>query len=422
MRFRIWHICIAVLLSGLVVMARTPPVVLAIEIPATTDQAQAADRAQKAATANTVGITGVVQSNSSPNSPDVRPVIAHALNGITTNSETELGHPITIVIPGLRAWAKGHDPRTLRVYLAGNMLPMEEPTLVSIDQEYANFLLSPHTSDAQDRAKWFGILEEARRQYRGSIPISAGPMNELQPFESHEFIRLRVYPSYTGWVVAALGCLLIALIFLGHNSSLLRDGSSRSSPYSLGQMQMAWWFYLVVAAYIYLWLITGQVNMLTPSVLALIGISAGTGLAAIFVDQQKGAAGANQRTQFIVQQTALQSRIAELERANPAAGTALDVELQAKKAELAQVSASLAALPPVPPAPTSKGLIDILRDGNGISFHRFQIVVWTIVFGIIFVRAVLKDLTMPDFDSSLLGLMGLSSGTYIGFKFPEPPK
>jgi hypothetical protein len=26
---------------------------------------------------------------------------------------------------------------------------------------------------------------------------------------------------------------------------------------------------------------------------------------------------------------------------------------------------------------------------------------------------------MPEFDTTLLGLMGISSGTYIGFKFPE---
>jgi hypothetical protein len=47
---------------------------------------------------------------------------------------------------------------------------------------------------------------------------------------------------------------------------------------------------------------------------------------------------------------------------------------------------------------------------------------WTLVLGIIFVRSVYRELTMPDFDTSLLGLMGLSSGTYIGFKFPEKPK
>jgi hypothetical protein len=92
------------------------------------------------------------------------------------------------------------------------------------------------------------------------------------------------------------------------------------------------------------------------------------------------------------------------------------------KSRLAEVNASIAALPTVAGPAISAGLIDLLRDGDGISFHRFQIVVWTIVLGIIFVRAVAIDLTMPEFDTTLLGLMGLSSGTYIGFKFPEKPK
>jgi len=51
--------------------------------------------------------------------------------------------------------------------------------------------------------------------------------------------------------------------------------------------------------------------------------------------------------------------------------------------------------------------------------HRFQIVVWTLVFTVIFVARVFVHLAMPDFDSQLLALMGISSGTYIGFKFPE---
>ena len=64
-------------------------------------------------------------------------------------------------------------------------------------------------------------------------------------------------------------------------------------------------------------------------------------------------------------------------------------------------------------------LRDILSDGSGYSFHRFQIFAWTIVLGIIFVSSVYNGLTMPEFSPTLLGLMGLSAGTYIGFKFPE---
>ena len=60
-----------------------------------------------------------------------------------------------------------------------------------------------------------------------------------------------------------------------------------------------------------------------------------------------------------------------------------------------------------------------MKDGEGLSFHRFQIAVWTVVLGLVFIKSAFLDLVMPEFDTTLLGLMGISSGTYIGFKFPE---
>jgi len=64
-------------------------------------------------------------------------------------------------------------------------------------------------------------------------------------------------------------------------------------------------------------------------------------------------------------------------------------------------------------------MYDLLADQNVISFHRFQIFVWTIVLGIIFTYKVYNELSMPDFSSTLLGLLGISAGTYLGFKLPE---
>jgi hypothetical protein len=46
-------------------------------------------------------------------------------------------------------------------------------------------------------------------------------------------------------------------------------------------------------------------------------------------------------------------------------------------------------------------------------------VVWTVVLVIVFLVAVGNSVLMPVFDNTLLGLMGISSGTYLGFKFPE---
>ena len=64
-------------------------------------------------------------------------------------------------------------------------------------------------------------------------------------------------------------------------------------------------------------------------------------------------------------------------------------------------------------------LLDILFDENGVSFHRLQVVIWTLVMTLIFVVSVYTHLDMPDFDTKLLALMGISNGIYIGFKLPE---
>jgi hypothetical protein len=70
--------------------------------------------------------------------------------------------------------------------------------------------------------------------------------------------------------------------------------------------------------------------------------------------------------------------------------------------------------------PESAGpFMDLLSDANGVTFHRFQIAVWTIVLGLIFIYSVWNSLTMPKFSETLLALMGISAGTYLGFKIPE---
>jgi len=62
---------------------------------------------------------------------------------------------------------------------------------------------------------------------------------------------------------------------------------------------------------------------------------------------------------------------------------------------------------------------DILYENESASFHRIQMFVWTLVLGVIFVYSVWKNLSMPDFSSTLLALQGLSAGTYLGFKLPD---
>ncbi len=353
------------------------------------------------------------------------------------NSWVESGSILTVPICGLGAWTKSktdnkpNDPLDLRLILADRMLAGKGsvPVLVNVSEEYLNFELDLENADQNEKEVWIDVLNAARHAEGGRILVSVGVAGKYQPFTSHQYVTLNVYPWYTPWVLALLGVLLLVLLWLAWKSNLLRDTTTgkptapAESPYSLGRVQMACWFFLVVAAYLYIWMVIGGKNSLNGSILGLIGISAGTGLASVFVDQQKYADLGAQRATLESEKAALTARIAELQAANPTAGTPQYAELQAKQARLFEVNGSIAKLPPPPQPAISMGFTkDILRDGDGISFHRFQIAVWTLVLALVFIRGVYTQLTMPIFEPTLLGLMGLSSGTYVGFKFPETPK
>jgi hypothetical protein len=47
---------------------------------------------------------------------------------------------------------------------------------------------------------------------------------------------------------------------------------------------------------------------------------------------------------------------------------------------------------------------------------------WTMLLGFIFVAKVLDDRTMPEFSPMTLALLGISAGTYLGFKIPGAGK
>ena len=67
----------------------------------------------------------------------------------------------------------------------------------------------------------------------------------------------------------------------------------------------------------------------------------------------------------------------------------------------------------------SNWLLDLLSDENGPTIHRFQMLAWTLVLSVVFINGVLSEYAMPVFSNELLGLMGISSGVYVGFKMKE---
>jgi hypothetical protein len=165
------------------------------------------------------------------------------------------------------------------------------------------------------------------------------------------------------------------------------------------------------------------------------GIGAGTALGAAMVDANKQQSSDSdlhtlkpKEAQLEASITDLQTRIADA-NVKLAAGddetlktslAAWQVEVATKQEELQQVKSQLEDAVSQQEKPVSGGLIlDFLSDANGVTFHRFQIIVWTVVLGLVFLYSVWTSLSMPQFSDTLLALMGISAGTYIGFKIPE---
>jgi hypothetical protein len=58
-------------------------------------------------------------------------------------------------------------------------------------------------------------------------------------------------------------------------------------------------------------------------------------------------------------------------------------------------------------------------DGIEAAARSHQVLVWTALLGWAFVQCVASSVAMPEFPESLLLLMGISNGTYLGLKVPE---
>jgi hypothetical protein len=255
-------------------------------------------------------------------------------------------------------------------------------------------------------------------------------------------INLRVYHPY--WAAFSLIGLLLTLglfVWLAKNTGVIRDTNppqvpTTTRPYSLSRTQAAFWFFLVIGSFIFLYLITGDYNTITNQALILMGIGTGTALGAAMIDASKTDTANDQLSQLNPKQAQLRAELVPFDAkvteltGSATADTATDADKQALAAATAQRDAKKAELDEVVKKiddassglskPTSDGFgRDLLTDVNGINFHRFQMLVWTIVLGILFCVGVYANLAMPDFSATLLALMGISAGTYLGFKIPE---
>ena len=350
----------------------------------------------------------------------------------------ELDNIIDVGVEHLSEWAEKNDAAKVIPYINGRAIRGNYPEELHISKGHLLFHLriTPENKDV-----WVDLLGEPV-SVRRPVTFNVG-LEHQAPFASvydqSNPVQLTVIsPFYGAVALIVILVTLILFLWLARTTNIIRypgptpiGGQLR--PYNLGRAQMAFWFFLIYASYLAIWLITSDLDTITPSLLALMGISAGTALSEAVIDAGKDTAKANQLRDLTAERQALEESISEIQpqvdSINAAAITSatdranrdgLNKQIQEIRTRLAQIDPQIRALTPQASASVSGGFLnDILSDSSGYSFHRFQIFAWTIVLGIIFVSSVYNNLTMPEFSQTLLGLMGISAGTYIGFKFPE---
>ena len=271
------------------------------------------------------------------------------------------------------------------------------------------------------------------------VKVSVGLENEFALKTSSNDNNFYFIRIHKGWFIAC--AFLIALylgmvVHLAKSKGLLRDRTinlsaigvdniSYKTTYSLARFQMAFWFTLTIISFFFIWLITDAYDIITTTILTLIGISAATSLSAAVIDDNKNTEILNQTIELKNERMRLEREITDLNEfvtSNPAAPDLADRKslIKIKSARVIEISPLINKNVSILTPQQSDGFFnDILKDVNGVSFHRLQMLVWTFVLGLIFLYSVWKRLSMPEFSATLLALQGITAGTYLGFKFPE---
>ncbi len=377
-------------------------------------------------------------SKSSADTSD--PVVVGATGSVA------LHHNIEVMVTGLKEWLETdpakNDPSKIVLYLNGlplkGVAPLldrtfpippkavlsgtQRPEAAGHTTRLGFYLERVSTETDNNLATWNSLL--SRPSFADIVHpsskarIALGYNTRFFPLESDVQVPVQKISPVGSWFVIILTIGIIwAITTLARQSNLLRDSGQPPEPgekitFSLARSQMAFWFVLVVTSFVFIWITTGALDTLTPSVLGLIGISAATGFAGMVVDKSKRQSAMDQ---IAVLRTKKQNLLKADKEADLQAGDPRKDQIDSWNLEIQTLQAQLKSTP-------SQGFVlDILSDGDGVSLYRLQNAVWTIVAGAIFIASVYNSLSMPEFSETLLGLMAISGGTYVGFKIPSKP-
>lgn len=287
--------------------------------------------------------------------------------------------------------------KTYRLWIDGICFPNMEPLFINESEPGIIFHLERDTAANSPWQLLYTNPSYWHFYHPANVTLGTKTMEYKSPDQHTIYLYTSTY--WVPWVFYPLFIILLILL-VRYGKALLKDTSLYTSngvtigytpnqptnattgvininevPYSLSRFQFLIWLIVIFFGILHIWIITDVLTSPSGSSLFLIGISGGTFYISKLLDKSPAAT------------------------ANDGPTTVANFIAEDQK---------------------SKGLLnDILSDGKSISLHRLQLVLFTVFLAGYFVLEVINNLIMPQFDQTMLTLMGISNATYAGIKTTE---
>src|SRR3989449_5292823 len=258
----------------------------------------------------------VVPTPTPASSPAPAPPLAPKV--IAVEGHLELDEIVGVDVDHFSEWAATHNATKLVPFINGRAIRGNYPEEIHPDKNRLHFHLEIRP---ENKEVWTDLLGEPHSARR-PVTFSIGLENE-SPFDSvfgepNPVLLTVISPVYG--VIALLVALFTLILFLGlaRRTNIIREpgpnpGGGKLKPYNLGRTQMAFWFFLVYVSYLVIWLITNALDTITPSLLGLMGISAGTALGEALIDSGKDTAQASQLRDLTAEKQSLEQGLPEFQ-------------------------------------------------------------------------------------------------------------
>lgn len=314
----------------------------------------------------------------------------NSIDGVYIETESEYkpvsedmirnGDVIAFDIPGVYDYLVANNQLLRNVVLKIDNIELPEfpAYMLSNESGLIMFKFSFKHLTTEHRQQLYNLKGKATKEVLLGIKLDETNVLTYDQRARIYFSSIEYWGIVGGVLIGAFFLFFIALVL--KYKSLIKDDVQgldvKSASYSFSKSQIAYWTFIVVACFIYIWGFTGDLNSINTTALILLGISAATTSVGTAINK-------NQEDKAKTQDEKAIKKLGEFRT-------------------------------------TKKNFfIDILSDGGGISIHRLQALIFNIVFGIAFVKSVIIDYSMPEFSEVQLVLLGLSNGTYAFIKNSE---